>query len=98
MGERGERLKRERAGVEGDGGGVGVHDEAVVEVRVGGAEDEGLVGGDVRVGGYGAVGDAGGVEGEVLVCAEGDDCAFDGGGAGVEVEVAVGMSALCVVI
>lgn len=40
------------------------------------------------MGGYGAVGDAGGVEGEVGGCAEGDDGTFDCGVV-AEVEVTV---------
>ena len=35
------------------------------------------------------MGNAGGVNGEVLICAESDNCAFDGRGTRVEVEVAV---------
>ena len=91
MGERGERLQREAAGVERDGGRVRVQDEAVVEGGGGGGEGEGLVGrGEGGVRGDGAEGDAGGGEGEVLGCAKGDDCAVDGGGGGVKVEVAGG--------
>lgn len=79
------------AGVEGDGGGGGGGDDhAVVEGGGGCGEGEGGVGGRGRggVGGDGAGRDAVGVEDEVLVCVEGGDCAVDGWGGGVEVEVA----------
>lgn len=79
------------AGVEGDGGGGGGGDDhAVVEGGGGGGEGEGGVGvrGRGGVGGDGAGRDAVGVEDEVLVCVEGGDCAVDGWGGGVEVEVA----------
>ena len=68
MGQRGEGLQRQGARVERDGGRVRVHDEAVVEVGGGGAEGEGLVSGEGGVRRYGAEGDAGGVEWEVLGC------------------------------
>ena len=66
-----------------------VQDEAVIEGRGRGAEGEGRV----RFRGAGVGGDfAGrdgvGVEGEMLVCGEGDDVPVDGGGGGVQVEVA----------
>lgn len=85
-----EGAEGEGPGVEGDRGGMGVHEEAVVEVGFGGAEGEGGVGLDGWVGFDGAGRDARGVEGKVGVCAEGDDGAFDRCGVGVEVEVTVG--------
>lgn len=84
-----EGAEGEGSGVEGDGMRVRVHEEAVVEVGFGGAEGEGGVRLEGWVGFDGAGGDAGGVEGEVRVCAEGDDGALDCGAVGVEVEVAV---------
>ena len=66
-----------------------VEDEAIVKRRGGGAKEEGGVrfwGGGVSgdfSGGYGV-----GVEGQVLVCGEGDGMAVNGGGGGIQVEVA----------
>lgn len=83
-----EGAEGEGAGVEGDSASGG-DDHAVVKGGSGGGECEGGVGvrgrGGVR--GDGAGGDAVGVEDEVLGCVEGDDCAVDGWGGGVEVEV-----------
>ena len=95
-----EGVEGEGPGVERDGGGLGVHEEAVVQVGFGGAEGEGGVGLDRGVGLDGAGWDAGGVEGEVGVCTEGDDGAFDGWGVGVEVEIAVGfvLLSLCIIV
>lgn len=91
--ERREELERASARVDGDGGRVGVDDEAVVEVGLGCAEDEGLGYWGCRVALDFAERDAGVVDGEVLVCCE------DGFGVGdcgrvAEVEVAVAMSAI----
>lgn len=79
------------ASVEEDAGGSGGGDDhAVVEGGGGGGEGEGGVwgSGGGGVGGDGAGGNTVGVEDEVLVCVEGGDCAVDGWGGGVEVEVA----------
>ena len=76
------------ARVEGDDVGR-VEDEAVVKGGGGGTEEEGGVwfrGGGV--GGDFPRGDGVGVEGQILVCGEGDGVAVDGGGRRVEVEVA----------
>lgn len=52
-------VQRGGARVEGRGGGIFVLGEAVVDVRGDGAEGEGSVGGEVRVGGGAGGGDAG---------------------------------------
>lgn len=86
-----EPVERGAARVDGHGaGGLGVQHEAVVDVGLGVAEDEGRVGAALELGvGRGARGgDAVGVDGEVGVGGDADLGAGDGGGWG-EVEVAV---------
>lgn len=75
-------------GVDRDRGRIGVDDEGMVNDSLLGAQGEGLAGVDGAEGSRAASGDGLVVDGEVLVCVEGQDGAFDGGITG-EVEVRV---------
>lgn len=70
----------ERPGVEGDSARIGIEEEAVIDVGVGGTKEEGNVGLEAGIGAGGGVGngDAGGIDGEVSCCWESDDCAGNG--------------------
>lgn len=87
--ERGLGCQRRGTGVDGHAAGVGVEDEAVIDVRFFFAEGEGFVCCYAWIFLNGACGNAAGVDDLVFVCCEGDFCADDGGGV-AENEVAVG--------
>lgn len=86
VGELGQQVQRPGAGVQRDLGEVGLDEEDVVDVRLGGLQDErdGDVAGELF---DGAERDAGGVEGEVVGGGELGCSTFDGGGV-ADVEVA----------